>query len=242
MKKIINSCFTNLLSFYYKIRLPKYYGDYFVTPQPKYLSQFVSILPSSIKVTDPLTNKNDIKKYGAKNSEEFTFWTWRNCGIACVKMILDAKKLGQKSNIMQLTREGIKLGGYITYLDGKFVDKGWFHHSLKALLNKYDLKSSIKKWQSIESVAVDILSNAFVIISVTVPGRSHIINDGSFRAKKNAKYGGHLLLATGVKMNGKKIEGIYVHDPRGLESYQSHTWIPTQTFKRIFSNRTITTH
>ncbi|MDH5532862.1 MAG: C39 family peptidase [Candidatus Pacebacteria bacterium] len=239
MKQFINKIITDILSIYYKKQLPSFDGNYYISPKPSYLSQFVRILPSSIKVKDLLTNKSDIKKYGAKDSKEFTFWAWRNCGIMCVKMIMEVKGKGKNNSIIDLTKEGIKFGGYITHLNGKFVDKGWFHHSLAALLNKYNINAKTKKWQTVDSVVNDILDNKLVILSVFLPGRSYIKEDGSFAAKKNAKYGGHLLLATGVKMNGKKIEGIYAHDPRGLKNYQKDSWIPINVFEEIFSNRTI---
>jgi len=154
-------------------------------------------------------------------------------------MILDAKGKAKDKSIMDLTKEGIKLGGYITHANGKFIDKGWFHHPLASLLNKHGVKATVKKWQPLESIVKDILQNKLVIISVTLPGRSHINEDGSFKPKKNAKHGGHLLLATGVKMDGKEIKGIYTHDPRGLKNYQKDTFIPVNILKKVFSNRTV---
>lgn len=241
MKEIFNKIITKFLAVYYRTLVPSYSGDYFITPKPAYLSQFVRILPSTIKLNDPLTNKSDIKKYGAKDIEEFSFWAWRNCGITCVKMIIDVKKKGKNKSVMELTREGIKLGGYITHLNGRFIDKGWFHHALVSLLEKYGISAKTKKWQTLESVAKDILENKLVILSVMLPGRSHIKEDGSFKPKKKAKYGGHLFLATGIKMKGKNIEGIFVHDPRGLEEYQKDVFVSTKVFRNIFQNRTIVT-
>lgn len=223
----------------HRSQLPVYHGAYFISSQPPYISQFVDIYPASITLNTPLTNKQHIKKYGAKDSKEFTFWAWRNCGIACIKMILEAKGKAKDKTIMDLTNQGIKLGGYIVYENGKFVDKGWFHHSLVALLKKYGIHAYMRKWQSIESVANDLLKNKLVILSVIAPGRKFIKEDGSFNPKENAKFDGHLLLATGVKMNGKEVEGVYVHDPRGLDKYQKKTFIPTKIFNKIFSHRTI---
>lgn len=223
----------------HRAELPSYNGTFFVTPKPPYLSQFVDLYPASIKVDSALTDKKHIESYGAKDSKEFTFWAWRNCGIVCVKMILEANKKAKTKTIMDLTKEGIDLGGYKVYEKGKFVDKGWFHQALIELLNTYGVKAVGKKWQTVESVAKDILENKLVILSVYVPGRSYIQEDGSFLPKKEAKYGGHLLLATGIKMSGRNIEGIYVHDPRGLPKYQKDTFIPKSVFERIFTNRTI---
>ncbi len=238
IKSLLSSVFTSISSRYYRLQLKEFTGTYFVTPKPKYISQFVGIYPQIIRVGDPLTNKKHISAFGAKDSSEFSFWAWRDCGIACVKMILDSK-VGSSKTMMELTNEGISLGGYILYEGEKFVDKGWFHSSLVKLLQSNDVPARSKKFQSLHSVAVDLLKNRCVILSVTIPGRSSILPDGSFLPKENAAYMGHLLLATGVKMNGKEIAGFYAHDPRGLLKYQKDCWISASTFAKIFSGRTI---
>lgn len=240
LKTLTNNYFSSLLKHWHKIQLKKFSGTYFIKPKPSYVSQFVGIYPQSIADGDLLTNKKHIKEFGAKDSKEFSFWVWRDCGIACVKMILDVKaKKHSGKTMMQLTNEGIQLDGYILYENKKFVDKGWFHTSLVDLLKTYGVPANTKKWQSIYSVANDILNNKLVILSIYIPGRSHIKADGSFLPKPRAKYCGHLVLATGLKMNGKQIEGIYVNDPRGLEKYQENTWMSQDTFNKIFSGRTI---
>ncbi|MFS8158595.1 MAG: C39 family peptidase [Candidatus Roizmanbacteria bacterium] len=239
MNSLVNNLITKSLSVYHFFFLPSYSGIYFITPKPPYMSQFIDILPSSRNPDILLDSKRDLEIFGAKDAKEFTFWAWRDCGIACVKMILEAKNTGKGKSMMDLTREGIDLGGYILYEKERFVDKGWFHLGLAKLLKKYGVSSTIKKWQSIQSVTNDIFSNKMVILSVTVPRRTSIKEDGSFQGKNNKKPGGHLLLATGVEMDGKKIIGIYAHDPRGLEKYQEDTFIPKKVFDSIFSNRTI---
>ncbi|HVX93127.1 MAG TPA: C39 family peptidase [Candidatus Dojkabacteria bacterium] len=241
MKKLIHKTLNKISSVYSHIRLPSYYGTYWITPKPKYFSQFVSIYPASITPKKILTNKKDIKEFGAKDGKEFTFWAWRDCGIACVKMILATKNKAKKKTIMELTKEGVELGGYILYKNGKFVDEGWFHRPLSRLLRRNGVIARTKKWQSIESVASDILRNRLVILSLKLPSRPTIKEDGSFEPKKNAEYTGHLVLATGVKMNGKNVEGIFVHDPRGLKKYQKNTWIPYNTLNKVFTNRTVVT-
>ncbi len=240
MKATINKLILKVLQPYYKLTLKPYNGTHYISPLPEYISQFISIYPSSITTDTPLTNKKDIEQFGAKDSDEFTFWAWRDCGIVCIKMILNHFKKAKDKSIMDLTHEGIDLKGYLVNNEnGKFIDKGWFHHSLVSLLEKYNISAKMKKWQTIESVTQDILNNKMVIISVHVPGRRFIKEDRSFEPKEHAKYGGHLLLAIGVKMEGKDIEGIFVHDPRGLENYQANTFISMKIFKTIFTNRTI---
>lgn len=239
MKSLLYSVITLLASIKHRFELPERTGDYFVKDKPGYISQFIGIYPQSITLESKLDNKKHIAQFGAKDQKEFSFWAWRNCGIACVKMILDVRQKAKNKSIMDLTKEGIKLGGYIVYEDTKFVDKGWFHHSLVALLKKYQVSARARKWQTIESVARDILNNKLVILSVLVPGRRHIAEDGSFKLKPGGKLRGHLLLATGVRMLKKQVVGIFAHDPRGLKEYQEDTFIPASVFKKIFTNRTI---
>ena len=217
MKRIVNQHITRVMWLVHKARLPSHMGSYFVTPKPGYISQFIGIYPSSITPQDSLTNVRHIREFGAKDSAEFTAWAWRDCGIVCVKMILDTKGKAKDRTIMDLTREGIALNGYVLYENGQLVDRGWFHRALVDLLQKHGVVARMRKWQSIESVATDILANKLVMLSVSPPSRRSIKEDGSFGGKPNASFGGHLVLAVGVKMDGKRVEGIYVHDPRGLK-------------------------
>lgn len=235
----MNKVLVKFFGFYYQSFIPQKTFTHWITPKPRYLSQFVGIYPQTISPDVPLTNKQHIKAFGAKDAKEFTFWAWRDCGIACVKMILDTLHKAKGKTMMDLTKEGIVLGGYIVYRDGKFVDEGWFHAALVELLTRYGVKAKMKRWQSLTAVARDILGNKFVILSVLIPGRRSIQSNGSFLPKENATYGGHLLLATGVQLEHGNVVGVYVHDPRGLPAYQKNTFIPKKTLERIFTNRTI---
>ena len=239
LKKPLNTIITNIAHFYYKNSLKLTDGIQTVHPKPPYQSQFNKIIPANISMDEILDNPEEIHAYGAKDAEEFSFWVWRNCGIACVKMILDAHQKAPNKTMMDLTRRGIELEGYITHQEGKFVDQGWFHHSLVKLLEENGLTAKSKKWQSLTTVANDIIKNNHVILSVMAPGRSYIQEDGSFKPKQNAKYGGHLILATSVTIENNAVSSITVHDPRGLPNYQADLTISADIFNSIFSNMTI---
>lgn len=240
MKQLTNTCIQTILTPVYRFQLKSYTGTYYISPLPEYISQFISMYPSSITPKTPLTDESDMKAFGAVDATEFTFWAWRDCAIACVKMILNTRQKATNKTMMDLTHEGLALNGYTLHdKHGTFVDRGWFHRPLICLLDTYHIQASMRKWQTIESVAQDILHNRLVMVSVHVPGRFYIKEDGSFDAKENAVYSGHLFLAIGVKMHNKQIDGIYVHDPRGMEQYQANTFVPASTFNHIFKNRTI---
>jgi hypothetical protein len=242
MKSIVNSTITALFRPYYRRIISRAQpGVYKVKPSIAYVSQFVGIKPSSLQPTDMLKDKKEIRLFGAKDAKEFTFWAWRDCGIACVLMVLRSRGKGKNETMMSLTKEGIKLGGYVLYKNKKFIDKGWFHQSLIDLLKKHGVNSHMKKWQSFESVTVDMLRGKTVILSMLLPGRRNIAEDGSFEEIDSSKApSGHLVVATKVKIGkNKQAEGIYVHDPRGLPKYQKDTFIPARVFNTLFTNRSI---
>jgi len=239
MKKLFNGILTGILQFFATITLPKYARHHY-HPETPYISQYVSIQPADLSPESVIDDPQLIKAFGAKNAEEFNFWMWRDCGIACVKMILESRHKALEKNMMELTEEGVSLGGYIVKdKAGNFVDKGWFHGSLVSLLQKYEVKAIKKKWQSGATIAHDILRNKHVIASLYLPTRRTIAEDGSFAPKQDATYTGHLVLITGVDISKKKLLGFFIHDPRGLPHYQSDTYITLEAFKKIFTHRTI---
>ncbi len=239
ISKFIHNTLANIFRPYHKLKLRGVSTLFGIYPQPKYISQFADIYSQEIQLGQKLTNQKHISKYGAKDSDEFSFWVWRNCGIACVKMILDAKTEHEKT-MMDLTREGIELGGYVLYDEhNHFVDEGWFHKGLVALLRRNGITAKMNKWQSAESVAEQVLSNKYIIISVQIPGRSSISADGKFENTTNSSLLGHLMLVTKVKIKNGKVVGFFAHDPRGLPNYEKDTWISADIFEKIFSGRTI---
>lgn len=240
IKKFIYEFITKFFDYFHKLKIREISTSFSVQPQPKYISQFVDIYSQDIKPGQKLDNKKHIEIYGAKDSDEFSFWVWRNCGVACVKMILDTLISNHKKTIMNLTQEGIKFGGYIVYdKKNQFIDKGWFHSGLVLLLRSSGIKATKKRWQTAASVANDVLKNKFVIISVQIPGRVSISPNGDFLSTNNSALMGHLMLVTRVEIKNGNVIGFWVHDPRGLPNYQKNTWIPLDTFEKIFSARSI---
>ncbi len=233
-KHLVNRIIITLLNFYDQLaRFPRN-GEYFITPQPSYVSQFASIQPPSINSSTILTKPNIIKFFGAKDSKEFNFWAWRACGIVCVQMILKTIKPQTRKTTMDLIHEGVSLGGYIVYQNGKFIDKGWFHDALVNLLKKYQLKAVSKRWQTLKAISRDVLKNKFVIASIVISQRA--APNYEFNSTPSS---GHLILITGVKINNRQPAGFYYHDPTGLPNANQNTYLPTEIFNRIFTNRTI---
>jgi hypothetical protein len=54
---------------------------------------------------------------GAESPEEYEFWSWRSCGIACLRMILEYHGQTDLPSV-GLARECEEIGGYVRNSDG----------------------------------------------------------------------------------------------------------------------------
>jgi hypothetical protein len=236
MKKLVNALFTHCLAVYHQLIFRSADGVYML--DVPYVSQYPAPLSPHFTLDDLITDWRMVRLYGAKNAEELTFWCWRNCAIASVKMVLHKKGRATDKTMMEITEQARKYGGY-QLAEGEKSEEGWFHHALITVLHDHGVEAQAKKWQSLYSVAKDVLAGKSVILSLWIPDRAHISADGLFGANEGASYGGHLVVATGVKTEKGKVTGIFIHDPRWLPKYRENTFISAEIFPQIFTNRTI---
>lgn len=178
-------------------------SDYRISNVP-YCCQFAS--PELVKdiLEKRIDSINDPKLsiFGFDSNKEAAYWSWRICGICCLKMILNY--YGQEVSISELNKKGISFGGYDVE-----NDIGWYHAPLRNLAQSYGLKSSNYSYLKPASIADKIKNNQFVIASVNpeiIRGDNEI---SSF------KKGGHFVLITGFKLKSHKIIGFYIHNPSG---------------------------
>lgn len=211
-------------------------GEYYINPIPQYISQFASrelvsdILDKKISPTeDPKW-----KEFGFKNIEEYEFWTQRLCGIICIKMIINTYSKSSET-IAELTKKAINIGGYKVYDEfGNFIDKGWYYKPLIELINQYGFDGEIFPKLSEEDLCVNVLHNAFNIVSVNP---SLIRFD---KKKRLSKCGGHLVLVIGFRWSGRKCLGFIIHNPSGRQkSTQENAFIPIKQFRKAFASRGI---
>ena len=203
-------------------------GDYLIGDVP-YQCQFASpklvadILDGKIKA------KNDPNwaLHGFKTPEESEYWVWRDCGICCIKMVLDY--YGKNEMLAKLVEEGVSLKGY--NLD---KDLGWYYKPLINLANKYGVQGFTKPYLGINEISQQIYNKRFVIASV---------NPGIIRFDKIVKSkskNGHLILVIGFRMHNSKLAGFYIHNPSGkTPETQKKAFIPIKTFIKAYGERGI---
>lgn len=161
--------------------------SFFVKPKPIYINQLSDAKKENIKVFfGEIKDIEASKRFGAKDIKEFSFWSWRSCGITCIQMILKSKK-----KTMELVKEGLKENGYIFK-----KDIGWKHKVLIKIAKRNNFDGKTLKMLTPFDIAENIKNNKYIILSIVSPT------------------GGHLILIFGFKTNNKgKIEKILLLRP-----------------------------
>jgi hypothetical protein len=160
---------------------------FFVKPKPIYINQLSDAEKKKIeKFYGKIKDKEAVKKFGARDIKEFSFWAWRSCGIVCIQMILRSRK-----KTMELIKEALKENGYIFK-----KDIGWRHKALVKIAQKNKFDAKILKMLTPFDIAKNIQDKKYVILSIKSPT------------------GGHMILIFGFETNSKgKIKRFFYYDP-----------------------------
>lgn len=226
---VIRSVWANALALRKLKRLSD--GDYFVSKNIPYQCQFATpglaadILEGRIGAADD----PGWKSFGFGDPKEYAYWSFRVCGIACLKMILDFYRLGRGRTVAELTFDGVRRGGYVTA-----GDKGWFFRPLLEQMKADGLDGFTSSFFGIGSICDLIAGKKFFIASVN-PALVRFDRESA-----DAKPGGHLVLVVGFRVKNKKIEGIFINNPSGkLAETRERAFVPIKIFKKAYSNRGI---
>jgi len=169
---------------------------------------------------------------GATTPEEYAFWVERACGVACLKMVVEALD-GPKHSLIEWARMVSSRGGYITQqnADGTTREIGWSHRSLAEVAQESGLLSSWKP-ATPQGLLEDLLKNRLVIASV-----SYEAGDDTLPITKK---GGHLMVVLGADFNKTGPIAFYVNNPSGRrKNLQVEARLPIERFASAFSERII---
>jgi hypothetical protein len=209
-------------------------GDFFVKPAPPpQITQWASsnlvsdILDRKVKAA----NDPNWREFGFQTKKDYEFWTWRLCGLMCVKAVLNAYNLAPNVTVAELTNQGVDLDGY----DAK-NDIGWYSAGLLRLAKSYGPTGKLYRQISDEEIAAQILGDRFFIASVNPEVIRSDIELPNAKGKN-----GHLVLVWGVKIKNGKVAGFYIHNPSGRKpNTQKKAFIPLKQFHNAFSRRGFT--
>ncbi len=159
---------------------------------------------------------------GACSAEEYAFWSWRICGMACLSMALEYWGL-KVAGLVTVAKEFLDAGAYVRRADG--VDGLIYAPFAKYAAERYGVEAEVRTELAAEDIPSLLRDGALVMLSVhpsirdlptTSPGR-----------------GGHLVLAIGCSP-----DHLQVHNPSGLpRSSQRFAEVPWSVLPEFFAQR-----
>ena len=215
----------HMSSMYEQIRLP------YVVP---YYAQIASLdLAEAIFVhgLDPVLDPRWAES-GAATPQEYAYWVERACGVACLKMGVEALG-GPNYPLVQWARMGVAQGGYLVRYDeqGDAHEVGWIHAALAQLARGVGLAAEARAAGLAE--ILDLLrQGALVIASV-----SYEVGDDQ---RPVTRQGGHLMVVVGAESAGDGPVAFLVNNPSGHgPAWQAAARVPAERFALGYSGRVV---
>jgi hypothetical protein len=170
---------------------------------------------------------------GAETQEEYAYWVERSCGIACVKMCVEALG-GPRLSMMDWIRRALAIGGYLEKVEnGTRVELGWIHQALADLIEGEDI-SAYPAAATLDEISAHLQQQRLLIASVSY-------QLGTYEAI--TRKGGHLVVVKGAwcSLDTPAVpHGLVIHNPSGryLE-LQMDACIPADRFRAAYSGRVV---
>ncbi len=169
---------------------------------------------------------------GAENPQEYAYWVDRACGVACLKMCVEALG-GPSLPLVHWARLGLERGGYLIRrtADGNDDEVGWIHGKLAEMAREAGLEADARP-ASLNDIAAYLRHGCLVIASV------------SFQAGDDrlaiTKQGGHLMVVIGVDLVDGNPLAFIVNNPSGRQAaLQAGARLPIERFASAYSGRVI---
>ncbi|AJR18658.1 hypothetical protein KR76_20965 [Pimelobacter simplex] len=153
---------------------------------PAYVSQFESpdLIAGIIDGTVSAEDDPHWARSGARDPQEYAFWAWRSCGVACLRSLL-IERTGHSPAPVVLARELLAAGGYVPHAGGL---RGLVYRPfVNYLRTRWDIAAEVRTDYTVTALADDLRRGAWVIASV----HSTIRNAPAPPPER----GGHLVLA-----------------------------------------------
>ncbi|MFD7734882.1 C39 family peptidase [Kitasatospora phosalacinea] len=198
-----------------------------INHQVPYYSQWESpelvpdILDGTLRAADdPLWERS-----GAADETEYEYWSWRLCGMACLRMVLD-HWWGVAPGAVRLAEECQQAGAYVRHPDGRL--DGLIHAPFAAYARtRWGLHAEAVAQLPAERVVAELAEGRLPMLSVH-PGIRIL-------APEVPRTGGHLVLAVGADD-----EALLIHNPSGFpDGSQQAARVPWGDLDRFYSGRGI---
>jgi len=160
---------------------------------------------------------------GADTPEEYGYWSWRACGIACLRMALRHWQ-GAAPPMMDLARDLLAAGAYVRREDGGLDGLIYAPFAVR-VRERFGLYAQARPELPTEDVRSELLAGRLVMLSVHPSIRTHLVDPPS--------RGGHLVLAVGTDP-----EAVTFHNPSGLyQDSQQYARVPWDRLGPFYAGR-----
>ena len=194
-----------------------------------YFSQFASrhlvsafLAQPALTATDPLWRES-----GWQDPEQYAFWAWRTCGVACLRSVLGVS--GTPPTPADLTGDLIDAGGYVHDPRSSEVRGLVYQPFVEYVEQRWGLKAEVVR--DVEDAQLPrLLAGGRVMLASVAPGVRDLATDGFVLTEPP---GGHLVLVLEADT-----ETVRFHNPSGRwPNEQDDVALPTSNFARAFAGR-----
>jgi hypothetical protein len=169
---------------------------------------------------------------GAENPEEYAYWVERACGVACLKMCVEAMD-GPVYSLVTWAHTASDKGGYLVRHndDGSIYEVGWIHRVLAEMAKEHGLIAEPGP-ALVEEIPNHLRQGRMVIASVSYEA-------GDDRLSITHQ-GGHLMVVVGADCVGGCPRDFYVNNPSGRRAeLQAGARLSAERFAAAYSGRII---
>ncbi|WP_331728059.1 C39 family peptidase [Streptomyces sp. NBC_00158] len=159
---------------------------------------------------------------GADSPEEYAFWSWRVCGMACLRMALAHWGLEAPPSVT-LGKEYLEAGAYVPKDGGLhgLIYEPFARHTR----DRFGLRAESRPELPLEEIAGQLHAGRLVMLSVH-PG----VRSGDTEPPHR---GGHLVLAVGADR-----DAVTIHNPSGWHgTSQEFAVVPWPVMHRYYAGR-----
>ncbi|GAA2142298.1 C39 family peptidase [Kitasatospora kazusensis] len=198
-----------------------------VIHQVPYYAQWESpeLVPDILAGTSLAADDPFWERSGAADPEEYEYWSWRLCGVACLRMALDFW-WGLAPPAVRLAEECLAAGAYVRHPDGRL--DGLIHAPFAAYVRRrWGLPAEARSPLTPEELPGLLAAGRLVVLSVH-PSIRTLDPDPP-------RQGGHLVLAVGATE-----QELLIHNPSGFpDGSQRFARVPWDDLPRFFAGRGI---
>ncbi|WP_081982478.1 C39 family peptidase [Streptacidiphilus albus] len=165
------------------------------------------------------------RRSGAESPEEYAFWSWRTCGMACLRMALHHWQ-GGTPPMMELARDYLAASAYVLRPDGG-LDGLIYAPFAARTRERFGLQALTRPDLPPQEVRDQLAAGRLVMLSVHPSVRTP--------DAEPPRRGGHLVLAVDCSR-----ESVVLHNPSGLHGEsQKYAEVPWRKFTRFYAGRGI---